>query len=410
MKNFKNIYQLVFCLILGTVFIFGGLLQFLLGVSNTILTFFLTGLLFFVYMFYAIFRQKVVFNRIVLVAIFYIGVVLGTAVLKQSPLVLTLTYLIFPLLPLGVYLFSYINYKENYISHEKILKIFYQIALFQLPIMLVQKYFFSFLIQFNNSGQTIEWFDFMFGSFFIKSDHSLGVFLLLIIAIILFRENNVKGIIRFPKLALLYLVATLFLTESNISKLFVVILISTFVIIPIYKKYKGTLIFKISVLALTGSIILAGYSLREKQFIQNKLGGTLERQFSLESAEKFYELGTAKRFQIILVAAKKIKTKYLGDGPYSYFDIRTGKFTQTRHFTQLIWTYYDLGLLGLLIVLFYIVFLTRYLNIEPGIPYIFALGLFLIYAVYTTILSDIAIMFTLVTLFNRKTITNKTTT
>ncbi|WP_394974398.1 hypothetical protein [uncultured Croceitalea sp.] len=276
--------------------------------------------------------------------------------------------------------------------------------------MLVQKYFFSFLIQFNNSGQTIEWFDFMFGSFFIKSDHSLGVFLLLIIAIILFRENNVKGIIRFPKLALLYLVATLFLTESNISKLFVVILISTFVIIPIYKKYKGTLIFKISVLALTGSIILAGYSLREKQFIQNKLGGTLERQFSLESAEKFYELGTAKRFQIILVAAKKIKTKYLGDGPYSYFDIRTGKFTQTRHFTQLIWTYYDLGLLGLLIVLFYIVFLTRYLNIEPGIPYIFALGLFLIYAVYTTILSDIAIMFTLVTLFNRKTITNKTTT
>lgn len=408
MKNFKQLYLLSFYTITLITFVFGGSIQFLLGISNTILTFFLTGLLFFVYMLYAIYRQKLVFNKIGFVSIIYVGIVLITAIIRHSSLVLALTYLIFPLLPLGVYLFSYINYKENYISHEKVLKIFYKIALFQLPIMLAQKYFFYFLIKFNNSGQTIEWFDFMFGSFFIKSDHSLGVFLLLIIAIILFKANSIKGIIKFPKLALLYLVITLFLTESNISKLFAGILISTFIIIPIYKKYKGTLVFKISVLALTASILSVGYSLREKQFIQNKLGGTLERQFSMESAEKFYELGTAKRFQIVLVAVKKIKTKYLGDGPYSYFDIRTGKFTQTRHFTQLIWTYYDLGLLGLFIVLLYIIFLTGYLNIEPGIPYIFALGLFLVYAFYTTILSDIAIMFALFTIFNRKAILQKT--
>lgn len=410
MKNFKQLYLLSFYTITLITFVFGGSIQFLLGVSNTILTFFLTGLLFFVYILYAVFRQKLIFNRIVLLAIIYVGIVLCTAILRQSPLVLALTYLIFPLLPLGVYLFSYINYNENYISNEKVIKIFYQIALFQLPIMLMQKYFFSFLIQFNNSGQTIEWFDFMFGSFFIKSDHSLGVFLLLVIAILLYKGNSIKGIIKFPKLALLYLVATLFLTESNISKLFVVILISTFIIIPIYKKYKGTLIFKVSVFVLVASILITGYNLREKQFIQDKLGGTLERQLSMESAEKFYELGTAKRFQIILVAAKKIETKYLGDGPYSYFDIRTGKFAQTRHFTQLIWTYYDLGLLGLIIVLSYMVFLMRYLGIERGIPYAFALGLFLVYAIYTTILSDIAIMFALFTIFNRKAIVNNTKT
>ncbi len=408
MRYFRLIYILSFYFITLTTFVFGGTLQFLFGVSNTILTFLLTAILFVTYGIYAFLKRKLVFNKIVLVSLVFVFVIVGTAAVRQSSFVLNITYLIFPLLPLAVYLFSFINYREGYVSFSAVFRLFLYIALLQLPIMLAQKYFFSFLIQFNNSGQIIEWFDFMFGSFFIKSDHSLGVFLLLIIATILFKGNSIKGIIKFPKLALVYLVITLFLTESNISKLFVMVLISTFIIVPIYKKYKGTLVFKISVLALTTSIIVVGYSLREKQFIQNKLGGTLERQFSMESAEKFYELGTAKRFQIVLVAVKKIKTKYLGDGPYSYFDIRTGKFTQTRHFSQLIWTYYDLGLLGLFIVLFYIIFLTRYLSIEPGIPYIFALGLFSVYALYTTILSDIAIMFALFTLFNRKPILRNT--
>lgn len=269
-----------------------------------------------------------------------------------------------------------------------------------MPIMLIQKNFFSFLIKFNNSGQIIEWFDFMFGSFFIKSDHSLGVFLLIIIALILYKENSLKGIIKSPKLVIIYLGATLFLTESNISKLFLVILTSTFFIIPIYKKYSGTLKFKISVLFLAAIIIITGYSMKEKQFIQNRLGGKLEKQLSIDNAIKFYELGTAKRFQIILVAATQYKTKWIGDGPYSYFDIKTGKFKKTRHFTQLIWTYYDLGIIGLIVVFCYIYSLMGYLDIEKGIPFVFAISIFLFYSLYTTILSDIAIMFSLISIFN----------
>lgn len=402
MKDFKPIYVLSFYLITLVTFVFGGSIQFLFGVSNTILTFFLTGSLFAVYILYALLKNRLATGNIMYFSLFYIIVVLFTALIRQNHIILTLTYLIFPLLPLGVYLFSFINYKEGYLSFEKVFRLFYYIALIQLPIMLVQKNFFSFLIKFNNSGQTIEWFDFMFGSFFIKSDHSLGVFLLLIIALILFKRNSLKSIIKFHKLAILYLGITLFLTESNISKLLFVILISTFFIIPIYKKYSGSLKFKISVLLLAGAILITGYNLREEQFIQDKLGGKLEKQFSIDNARKFYELGTAKRFQIILVAATQLKTKWIGDGPYSYFDIRTGKFKQTRHFTQLIWTYYDLGLLGLLIVLGYIISMLRYLDIEKGIPFMFALGIFLVYSLYTTILSDIAIMFGIMSIFNRK--------
>lgn len=401
MKLFKSIYQLSFYLVTLITFVFGGSIQYLFGVSNTVLTFFITGYLFVVYFFYALLKLRVVFNRVVFFAMAYVLLILFTAVIRKSDLISTLTYLIFPLLPLTVYLFSYINYKENYLSFQRIFKIFFYIALVQLPVLLIQKSFYDVLIRFNNSNQKIEWFDFMFGTFFIKSDHSLGIFLLLIIAVILFKQEKIRTVIRWPKASLLYLGISLFMTESNISKLFLVIILSTIIIIPIYKKYARTLRFKIVVGLLIVAILSAGYSVRNKDFIQKRLGGTLEQQFSLKNAERFYELRTAKRFHIVMVAYSKIKTKWIGDGPYSYFDIRTGKFKQTMHFTQLIWTYYDLGIVGLILVLGYILSLTGYLDINKGLPYLLFLGIFMVYAFYTTIFSDIAIMFGVFSIFNK---------
>ncbi|GGW38953.1 hypothetical protein GCM10007383_24660 [Arenibacter certesii] len=257
------------------------------------------------------------------------------------------------------------------------------------------------MIRFNNSTQKIEWYDFMFGTFFIKSDHSLGIFLLIVIAIILFKQEKVKRIIKYRYASIVYLGITLFMTESNISKLILVIILSTIIIIPLYIKYSKTLKFKIVVGLLVLAIVSAGYSVRNKDFIQKRLGGSLEQQFSLKNAERFYELGTAKRFHIVMVAYSKIKTKWIGDGPYSYFDIRTGKFKQTMHFTQLIWTYYDLGIFGLIVVFGYILSLIRYLDIDRGLPYMLFLGIFMIYAFYTTIFSDIAIIFGVFTIFNK---------
>ncbi|WP_026813646.1 hypothetical protein [Arenibacter certesii] len=401
MKYFKSIYQLSFYLVTLITFVFGGSIQYLFGVSNTVLTFFITGCLFMVYGLYALLKLRVVVNRVVFIAIAYILLILLTAAIRNSSLILTITYLIFPLLPLAVYLFSFINYKEEYISFQRIFRTFFYIALIQLPVLLIQKNFYDVLIRFNNSTQKIEWYDFMFGTFFIKSDHSLGIFLLIVIAIILFKQEKVKRIIKYRYASIVYLGITLFMTESNISKLILVIILSTIIIIPLYIKYSKTLKFKIVVGLLVLAIVSAGYSVRNKDFIQKRLGGSLEQQFSLKNAERFYELGTAKRFHIVMVAYSKIKTKWIGDGPYSYFDIRTGKFKQTMHFTQLIWTYYDLGIFGLIVVFGYILSLIRYLDIDRGLPYMLFLGIFMIYAFYTTIFSDIAIIFGVFTIFNK---------
>ncbi|MCM4167876.1 hypothetical protein KCTC52924_01307 [Arenibacter antarcticus] len=401
MKSFNTIYQLSFYLVTLITFVFGGAVQFLFGVSNTVLTFLITAYVFLIYLIYALLKHRVVFNWVIFFSMAYVSLILLTAVIRQSDFIATITYLIFPLLPLAVYLFGFINYKEGYISFQNIFKVFYYIALIQLPVLLIQKRFYDVLIGFNNSNQKIEWFDFMFGTFFIKSDHSLGVFILIIIAIILFRKEKVKNIVKWRSVSVLYLAITLFMTESNISKLFLVVLLSTIIIIPFYKKYARTLRFKIGVGVLALAILSAGYTLRDKDFIIKRLGGTWEQQFSLKNAERFYELRTAKRFHIVMVAYSKIKTKWIGDGPYSYFDIRTGKFKQTRHFTQLIWTYYDLGLFGLFIVFAFILSLIGYLDVDKGLPFLFFLGIFIVYSFYTTMFSDIAIIFSVFLLFNK---------
>ncbi len=402
MKHFRQLYWLCFHLVFLVVFLFGGFFQFILGFSNTILTFFIVVFLLAVYSCYAILVQKLVFSKILAWGLLFSLAIIVTGIFRGTSVLLIAIYLVFPLLPIAVYLFFYINYKERILTNGNIFRLFYYIAILQLPILVIQKNFYEYLIPFNNSGQTIEWFDFMFGTFFIKSDHSLGVFLLLVIALILTKNTSTTKVVRLRFPSIVYLSITLLLTESNISKLFLFLLLTITVVIPFYKKYRKRKRFKIAAVLLTSAVILFGYSQRDKKYIQDRLGGEFKRQFSLESAERFYELGTAKRFQVIIVAAKKLETKWVGDAPYSYFDIRTGKFKQTRHFSQLIWSYYDLGLVGLGIVLFYMIAILGYLEIGRGWPYILFAGIFMAYSFYTTVLSDIAIFLTMFGCFNKR--------
>jgi len=402
LKTFRVIYQLSFYLLSIVVFVIGGLSQFLFGISNTIMTFFLMVSLLAVYFIYSLLKARIVFNRFVFIALLYLLVIVLSAVLNKSDIVSTLVYFIFPFLPLSVYLFTHINFREQFLTFEKVFKLFFYIGLIQLPILLIQRNLYDFLIRFNKSGQTIESLDFMFGSFFIKSDHSLGVFLLLLIASILYHRKRIAHIVLMPRIALVYLLISIFLTESNISKLIAVILVATTIILPIYHKYGERLFFRLGVLILIVTMGIAGFSLKDKPIIQNRLGGPLAEQLSIESAEKFYEERTAKRFQIVLVAAQRLSLKWIGDGPYSYFEIRSGKFTKAPHFSQLLWTYFDLGLLGLTVVISYLWVITGFLSLKRGIVTLFLFGILMVYSFYTTFFSDIAMLFSLFFILARK--------
>ncbi|WP_296315247.1 hypothetical protein [Winogradskyella sp. UBA3174] len=402
MKEFAKLYKLSFYCISLLIFLLGGFFQYFFGLSNTILTFGITAYLFFVSGLYFILKNRIVLNSIVLYSISYIFLIYFSGLINGSNFLATNIYLIFPLLPLSVFLFCYINYKECFISNTKIYSFFLKIGLVQLPILLLQSNFYDFLIQFNFSGKQIDWYDFMFGTFFIKSDHSLSIFLVFLVLIIILNKDGFRDKLKFPFIIIGYLSVTVYIAESNISKAFLTIFLFFSFIIPLYKKYRHTLKFKLVILFSLAAFLISVNQIKDAEFIKKRFGGSIERQFSIAVAQKQYDLKNAKRSQILIVVINNLERKWIGDGPYSYFDIFTGKFNYTKHFTQIIWSYFDLGLLGIFIVLGYLRAIIKYLDIKKGIPKLIFFGFLLTYTFYTTIYSDIAIIFSMFIIFNKK--------
>src|SRR5690606_11374307 len=124
----------------------------------------------------------------------------------------------------------------NYVDYHKIFRTILFIASIQLPILLIQRSFYDILIKFNNSGQFIASYDFLFGSFFINSDHSLGFFLLITVLAISFNFGNVRSQIKRPMLIIAYLSVTLLLAESNISKALLILFLRYLITVSFYKK------------------------------------------------------------------------------------------------------------------------------------------------------------------------------
>lgn len=399
---FKTVYQFSFYFVVLLTFLIGGPLQFFIGVSNTGLTYIILILMSATYFLYVGVYQKLLLHRVFLMGLIFFAHILLSGIVNQSQITSTLIYSLFALLPLTTFLFCYINYKQKFISHQQIFKVFHFIGLIQLPIILVQRYFYDSLISLNNSSQQIASFDFLFGSFFLKSDHSMSFFLLSLVASIFLNRRNKSLKIKFPLISVLYFSTTIFLSESNISKLFISILLGIYFIEPIYFLFKKSPLIKIVTLITIFLGVLFIYGLREKEMITNKIGGKFDNQYTLKVSERQYELGKAKRGQIIIVAANKRSHSFFGSGPYSYFDIMSGKFSKNKHFSQLIWTYFDLGLLGLLIAVFYFLSIISFLDIPRGFFYAFFLSILLGYSIYTTFFSDIAILFTLLMTFNKK--------
>ncbi|WP_224488210.1 hypothetical protein [Robertkochia flava] len=333
---------------------------------------------------------------------FFLAVILFSGLINQSGVAKIILYCLFVILPFSLYGFAHINWKEGIVSYRSIFKLLFYIGLFQFPVLLIQRNFYQELIGWNRSGQKIEWYDFMYGTFFIKSDHSLCLFLLILISILIFTPSVRQLGVRFRWLNVSILSVAIFLTESNISKLFLSLLLAFVVILPIYRKYYRNKRFQILTGVFLLSLIFMVFQLKDYDFMKKRLGGKFEDQFSIETAYKQYENTTAKRSQIVLVAIKKLEPKFIGSGPFSYFDFFKGTFTKTQHFSQLIWAYFDLGFLGLFAVILLIFSIVKSITTVKGVPFVIFSGIIIVYAFYTTILADIAIMASLFILFKQK--------
>jgi hypothetical protein len=267
------------------------------------------------------------------------------------------------------------------------------LALIQYPIILIQTYGFEYIIPFSRSSQYIVSYDFLFGSFFLKADHALGFFLLLNI-LNLIENNKNQEITKYPIFMYLYLGFTIFASESNVSKLLLVLLMSYLLYKLIPKKIRSIGLILVPVIAL-----IAYPKVKEMDFLKHEVN-YMKAEYDVKHSYRNYEREIAKRPQIIIAYTAKVPTKWIGEGPYDYFNVLKGKFTGNGHFSQLIWTYNDLGIIGLIVLLFPMVFMVTDLNISGYVKIILILGV-LIYSLMTTIFFDLAIVISLASILRK---------
>src|SRR5690606_38180636 len=136
-------------------------------------------------------------------------------------------------------------------------------GIIQLPVLLIQRNFFDILILFNNSGQNISSFDFLFGSFLLKSDHSLGCFTVLLTFFLLFNINVIRKYISHSIWFAVYISITLLLSESNISKALLILTWGVYLFTQIYDIIKSDKFTKkVLFISATALIIVGIYSIR----------------------------------------------------------------------------------------------------------------------------------------------------
>lgn len=369
-------------------FIIGGFIQFFFGFSNTVIT--LIGVFTFLFLYLYHLKVKVKKTRfdyslLIVIMIVYTFVI---SIINHENIIKPILYSLFFLVPLAIYYL--IDNSKVFFKTLKIKRILLFISLLQLPLLLIQNYYYNFLIEFNNSTQQIAPVDFTFGSFFIKNDHSLGFFLVANILYIwtypILRNKYQRNIVT------LILILNLFLSNSNTSILYLFGAI-TFLIFKNRKSIVEISLKKIFYLSIFITIIYFFIDYFEPKFyldIQNKLSNSLDYR----SALKWYKDGNARREQIIVVLLKE-GLNFFGHGAYTYFDALKGEFTGVfRHFSQLIWLYYDLGFIGLSLFSLFI-YKTHKLFTSNSSTYSLYLtfGL-LLYSFFTIVTYDISFMLT----------------
>src|SRR5690606_74292 len=385
--------KIVFFIIIAYTFLLGGALQFFLGLSNTITSALTAVVCLMVYLLILLIRRKIIINPLILFSFVLCSYIILNGLLNQSYYIKIMLYWIYVLIPLGCYFiirFSLLTERDR----QRLFKFFLFIASIQLPILLLQKYGYTYLLNIKATTENIAPIDFQFGTFFLKNDHALGFFLSCMILFLLFNMGH-----RYIKIFALYLTITIFFTNSEISML-LAFLVWTYYIWNVlnYRKIIIALFFSLII------IIPVSYYAINNLELEGEIN-QISKDLSLDKAQRMYERKEATRQQTIIVLAHE-ELKIIGEGPYTYFDILSGKFYQNPNFSQIIWGYYDLGLVGLIFLFCYII--SIYFSIKSRMRYAPLIFLMLcVYALFTNILADLAIMITFLIFINQNTLNTK---
>ena len=360
---FRTVFNILFII----YFFLMGSLQFF-GLSATIFSYlsvFLVSLLFLLYFLY---MRKLRINNFIKINLVFAVVIIISFLYNDSDIYGLIYYLGYVFIPIFIYLLVYRIKSE--VNFEKLIRV---VVIVQIPVLLLQFIFPNYIFY---STESISEIDRMFGTFPLKSDHFVGFFMLSNIFFLMIKQS--KSVVDYVFLILS--IIAIILLNSMSSKVLLVLLIAYYLFVFSDLRLKIILIFISFIFAISSYFIVVGNP------------SLLPDLLKFTDISRISE-GDATRFQTLYYFVSN-KLMILGNGPASYFNPLVGEFTFNANFSQIIWSYYDLGIIGLFIVFllpfsFYTMFQINN-KIKRAL-----LFLFFIFCFFTTLLDQIAFLLTL---------------
>ena len=361
----------IFYVLFGLIFFLTGVLQFL-GISITILSYSLVMIICFILISFFFIIRRITVNSYVIINLCLLLWIIVSGIVNHTNLVIIINYFSYSIIPISVYLFIK-SLKFDSINIDFVINL---LILIQLPILCVQYFIPEYVMK---KKKVISPVDRLFGSFPLSSDHFLSFFLIMNIIYIGVKESSLTF---FNYFIIVYSVICISLTNSTTS--YLMLITALFYVFFI----RSNLYMKICLLFMSVILLVFLYfNIYEFLII-------LKKPELLDMANtKFIADGTAGRAQTLFYVFIN-KLPIFGYGPSSYYNPLLGGFQFNLNFSQLLWFFYDLGFVGviLLISLIYSFLLSFNMSIYLRFYLFF---LILVYSFSSTIFDQLSFLFTL---------------
>lgn len=364
--------QILFYIVFIISFFLMGVFQFF-GVSITISSYILSILVAFGLLSILLIKKRVTINSYIITNLCFLLWIIISGLLNNKELIIIIYYASFVVLPLIIYFLV----KQAMPKNENILlSLINVLIIIQLPVVSMQYLLPDYILY---SQKIIAHIDRMFGTFPMSADHFVGFFLIMNI-IYIFTSNNKLSV--FHYFIIFMSVCTIFIMNSTVSYLLILIVLAYFLL----QKFSFGMRFFFIFLGTSSLIVFL--SLFDIMSVLNK--GSIVGMFTHQS---LINEGMATRFQTTYFLFTEGLSIY-GNGPASYFNPFTGGFQINLNFSQIIWTYYDLGIVGLIFLFSLMISYVRLFKIKNDIKAIIFL-LFFSYSFFSNPLDSLVFLMTL---------------
>jgi len=318
----------MFYVIFIVVFFLMGVLQFI-GVSITLFSYILSILVAVGLLLVFLIKKKITIDSYMIANLCLLLWIVISGIANHTNPLLVINYLSFVVIPVSLYLLIR-SINKDVISLKILIN---TLIIIQLPILLLQYFLPDYILY---SQKSIALTDRMFGTFPLSSDHFLNFLLIMNI----FYIGTKKSLLTFfDYFIIIYSIVCISLTNSVTSSL---VLISTIAYIFFLR---SNVYVKISSIIISVGVLVFLY------FNIYKALSLLDKPELLEMTNtKYIAQGSAGRTQTFYYILTN-KLSIFGNGPSSYFNPLKGGFQLNANFSQLLWFYYDLGVMGVVLLI-----------------------------------------------------------